>query len=309
VNFQATLTRYQLTQKDIYQKNKNMGSPFRQRSAFKHNVLDTNSKPWDHEHLNGRVRGKQNVQSDVVADPKYLENQNFANRNVFDENGNKINAADQQFDQATQIANMYNSGRLNPEGFNTKASYRDKQKLDGKLKIKNGKVDFKFPGSEKILGDWTQNTNNINFNDGEDGSLIAPSTQYTPDQINEILGQTGLASFVPDGNGGFAFESGGGNNTFEEEINYRGDYRDDQSMPEGFSTILSPEEEKMQQIIAARQARYNQNPLPESEDNKNLSLEERRAILEAKKAKILAARASNATQRVGRAINISNRYK
>ena len=80
-------------------------------------------------------------------------------------------------------------------------------------------------------------------------------------------------------------------------------------MPEGFSTILSPEEEKMQQIIAARQARYNQNPLPESEDNKNLSLEERRAILEAKKAKILAARASNATQRVGRAINISNRYK
>ena len=286
-----------------------MGSPFRQRSAFKHNVLDTNSKPWDHEHLNGRVRGKQNVQSDVVADPKYLENQNFANRNVFDENGNKINAADQQFDQATQIANMYNSGRLNPEGFNTKASYRVRNKRDGDFSLKNNKLKVKFPGSSKNIPNWMENTGNANFYDGEDADLTAPTTQYTPDQINEILGQTGLASFVPDGNGGFAFESGGGNNTFEEEINYRGDYRDDQSMPEGFSTTLSPEEEKMQQIIAARQARYNQNPLPESEDNKNLSLEERRAILEAKKAKILAARASNATQRVGRAINISNRYK
>jgi len=306
-----------------------MGSPFRQRSAFKHNVLDTNSKPWEHDHLSGRVRGKQNVQSEVVADPKYLENQRFQNRQVNSStpgNDGSISAAEQQFLQSKQIAELYNSGRLNPEGFNTQASYRNKQKIDGKLKIKNGKVDFKFPGSNKSIGSWMENTNNINFNDGDDGSLTAPNTQYTPEQINDILSQTGLASFVPDGNGGFAFESGGGGNTFEEEINYRGDYRDDQSMPEGFSTILSPEEEKMQQVIAARQAiEDNKNRTTEekraileakkaaSEAMKATMLEERKAKLEAKKAEILAARANasgNAPQQTGmpRPITTRNRY-
>ena len=315
-----------------------MGSPFRQRSALKHDILDNNSKPWEHKHSNGRIRGTQNVVSPVVNDPGYLENQRFGNRNVFSSagDGTKINANDQQLNQSTQIANMYNSGRLNPEGFNTQASYRVKNKIDGGLSFNNNKMKVEFPGSTKNIPNWMNNTRNVNFYDGDDAELTAPSTQYTPEQINSILGQTGTASFVSDGNGGFTFESGGGGNTYDKEVAFSGDYKDDLAMPAGYS-LQTPEptiteganlEERKALLDAKRAKLLEAKAAAEAEKaltleqkkakllafraEKETSLEQRKAILEEKKAKILAARAasSNAAQQTGmpRPITTRNRY-
>ena len=266
-----------------------MGSPFRQRSALKHDILDNNSQPWEHKHSNGRIRGTQNVVSPVVNDPGYLENQRFGNRNVFSSagDGTKINANDQQLNQSTQIADLYNSGRLNPEGFNTQASYRKRNKIDGDFSLKNNKLKVKFPGSSKNIPNWMNNTRNVNFYDGDEADLTAPSTQYTPEQINSILSETGTASFVSDGNGGFTFESGGGGNTFNEEVAFKGDYKDDSAMPEGY-TLQPPE--SIDAIRARILAEKTNGSKPTA------TIEERKAILEQKRAEILAKKANEVGQ-------------
>jgi len=295
----VTLIRYQLTQEDIYQKIKNMGSPFKRRSALKHNILDNYGQPWEHKH-GGRVRGSTLENTPVINDPGYLENQRFGNRNVFSSagDGTKINANDQQFNQSTQIANMYNSGRLNPEGFNTQASYRVKNKIDGGLSFNNNKMKVEFPGSTKNIPNWMNNTRNVNFYDGDDAELTAPSTQYTPEQINSILGQTGTASFVPDGNGGFAFESGGGGNTYDKEVAFSGDYKDDLAMPPGYS-LQTPEPtiteganlEERKALLDAKRAKLLEAKAA-SDAEKAANLVERKASLDAKRAKLLEAKAA-----------------
>ena len=279
-----------------------MGSPFKRRSALKHDILDNNSQPWKHDHTKFGTRGVANVNKPLVPNENYLLNANKANKQVNTSNNNSISAAEQQYNQSKQIADLYNSGRLNPEGFNTQASYYDKIKNKGNLSIKNGNVNFRFPGNTKSIGSWMDNTQNINYNDGDDGSLTAPSTQYTPEQINSILGESGMASFVPDGNGGFTFESGAGGNTYETQEMYKGPRR--YSLENGVK-VENPN------FLTNMPEGYSLQPPPPMTNNE-MSLEERKAMLEEKKAKILAARAasSNAAQQTGmpRPITTRNRY-
>jgi len=261
-----------------YNQNKN---PFQSKSPLNHNLRDKRTGAnYNHFH------DPQNQGNIYSSDQKVISGSNKfggnkANRRFYDEKlDERVSEADLAREYAGQIASMYNTGELISGNFLADDLYNKKRKLsikNGKLQLKKGKMGI---GAGKQF-----NQKYADEVEGYDPNVgyVAPETQYTEDQIYDMMVQGGgLVSIVDGqivaGNPNQAMSEGYDqanrirvNDDFrnqyeegtEEEFNIRAErnnrpdltqlQRDE--LQEKKNAILARREQKEADLIASRQAK------------------------------------------------------
>jgi len=303
-----------------YNQNKN---PFQSKSPLNHNLRDKRTGTnFTHFH---DPKNQSNIYS---SDQKVISGSdkfggNKADRRFYDKKlDERVSETDLARRYAGQLANLYNSGKVTQGQFLADDLYNKKRKLS----LKNGTLKLK-KGYMNIDKGSMFNTRKGKAN--EDGSYTIPETQYTEDQIYDMMVQGGgLVSIVDGqivaGNPNQAMSEGYdqankiryNNDDFrnqyeegtEEEFNIRAERNNrpeptQQQKDEAKEKIIAirarkeqekadeklATQEKINKILAARAAKA-------AEENR--SIEERKALLQEKKEAILAARAAKSNSPV-----------
>ena len=275
-----------------YNQNKN---PFQSKSPLNHNLRDKRTGTnFTHFH---DPKNQSNIYS---SDQKVISGSNKfgtqSGRVKDDITGKRRSEEDYAREYARQISGAYNSGQLAEGQFLADDLY----KRNRKLSLKNGNLKLK-PKYKGIDEGSMFNTRKALAN--EDGGYTIPETQYTEDQIYDMMVQGGGLVSIVDGK----IVSGNPNQVMSEgydqasRIRTDSDFRNqyEEGTQEDFEKSnrgngLSNEErsaliEKKNKILAARAAKA-------AEENR--SIEERKALLQEKKEAILAARAAESNSPV-----------
>lgn len=281
-----------------YNQNKN---PFQSKSPLNHNLRDKRTGTnFTHFH---DPKNQSNIYS---SDQKVISGSNKfgtqSGRVKDDITGKRRSEEDYAREYARQISGAYNSGQLAEGQFLADDLY----KRNRKLSLKNGNLKLK-PKYKGIDEGSMFNTRKALAN--EDGGYTIPETQYTEDQIYDMMVQGGGLVSIVDGK----IVSGNPNQVMSEgydqanRINtYNQDFKDNYydstaqdkvrekyKIPEETKNLSDEERsaliEKKNKILAARAAKA-------AEENR--SIEERKALLQEKKEAILAARAAESNSPV-----------
>ena len=297
-----------------YKQSKN---PFKS-SPLNHNLRDKRTgQNYNHFHdpkTNSRIYTSD--QKVISGSSKFGTQSGRAKNLPYEQGGNMNFDVGQRFseediarDYARQMAEMYNTGELVSGNFLAD----DLDKRNRKLSFKKGKLKL---GSKAKNIDKVRSFGGVRGIANEDGSYTAPETQYTEDQIYDMMVQGGGLVSIVDGK----IVSGNPNEImsqgFDEKNRIRTnsdfndqyeegtqeDFEKNQARNNKINDILNMNaeekkallQEKREKILAARAEKLQSGEVTEE----NLSMEERRALLEEKRKKILAARAAQANSPV-----------
>ena len=228
---------------------KQQNNPFSRRisSPLQHNVTNAAGESWRHAH-NNRGRTVALEAKNIAGSSDFGQRANRAvksketgtKRLSEERGGGRATEKNYAMDYANQLADMYNRGEL--IGGQFIADDFDKRK--SKLSIKNNKVKikprFKSVGESKDYN--VQYADEVEGFDPEVGYQAA-ETQYTPDQIYDMMVQGGGMVSIVDGKivagnpNEVKYEltdADRENPTFSGTSRYSTSYRDADYVPEGY---------------------------------------------------------------------------
>jgi|TARA_A100001011_G_scaffold368699_1_gene423269 hypothetical protein len=228
---------------------KQQNNPFSRRisSPLQHNVTNAAGESWRHAH-NNRGRTVSLEAKNIAGSSDFGQRANRAvksketgtKRLSEERGGGRATEKNYAMDYANQLADMYNRGEL--IGGQFIADDFDKRK--SKLSIKNNKVKikprFKSVGESKDYN--VQYADEVEGFDPEVGYQAA-ETQYTPDQIYDMMVQGGGMVSIVDGKivagnpNEVKYEltdADRENPTFSGTSRYSTSYRDADYVPEGY---------------------------------------------------------------------------
>ena len=289
-----------------YNQNKN---PFQSKSPLNHNLRDKRTGTnFTHFH---DPKNQSNIYSSdqkvISGNSKFGTQSGRAKNLPYEKGGNmnfdvgqRLSEEDIARDYARQMSEMYNRGELVSGNFLADDLYKQNRKLS----LKKGKLKLGSRG-KRIGGVKDFNAGYADEVEGYDPNVgyVAPETQYTEDQIYDMMVQGGGLVSIMDGK----IVAGNPNQDMSEgydqasRIRTDSDFRNqyEEGTQEDFEKSnrgngLSNEErsaliEKKNKILAARAAKA-------AEENR--SIEERKALLQEKKEAILAARAAESNSPV-----------
>ena len=178
-----------------YKQNNN---PFNRKisSPLRHNVINSEGKSWKHSHRNSEVSGIFEGGKIIKGSEDFSKRKNRAvvdsdtNTKRMD-SGKRATSKNYAKDYADQLARGYNMGAITGGQFLAEEYNPGKGKFE---LFKGGDlVDFSTRGAN--IGEGGM----YNVTYGERGSLVAPETQVTSDEIYEMMVQGGGLVSIVDG--------------------------------------------------------------------------------------------------------------
>jgi len=315
-----------------YNQNKN---PFQSKSPLNHNLRDKRTGTnFTHFHdPNNQSNIYSSDQKVISGNSKFGTQSGRAKNLPYEKGGNmnfdvgqRLSEEDIARDYARQMSEMYNRGELVSGNFLADDLYKQNRKLS----LKKGKLKLGSRG-KRIGGVRDFNTGYADEVEGYDPNVgyVAPETQYTEDQIYDMMVQGGGLVSIMDGK----IVAGNPNQVTTEgydqanKIRYNNDdFRNqyEEGTEEDFNRRAErnnrPEptqqqkDEAKEKIIAIRarkeQEKADEKLATQEKINKikaaraakaaeeNRTIEERKALLQEKKEAILAARAAKSNSPV-----------
>ena len=238
-------------------------------SPLQHNVRSATGKEWQHTHNRGRVSGRVDRGRLISGDADFNKR---TNRAVRDErtgtkrlpDGSRATSENYAREYARQLADYYNKGYITGGQFLAQEFDKKKGKLNlfkkGKLvNYKGGKKSINLPGM-------------YNLTAAEAKNIVVPETQYTEDDIYEMMVQgNGLVSIV-DGKivAGNPNQARDENDMVRETVSNRNEYTldergrkriyDDNWVPEGYEMYTPeppPKKKTVAELLEERKQRNN----------------------------------------------------
>jgi len=255
---------------------KQQNNPFSKKisSPLKHNVTNAAGETWRHSHRNdGRTISLE--AKNITGSSKFGKKPNRAaisaetntKRLSEERGGGRATEKNLAMDYANQIADMYNRGELVGGQFLADDFYKRKSKLS----LKNNKLKIK--PRFKSIGDAKRY--NVQYADEMEGfdkeaGYQAAETQYTPEEIYEMMVQGGGMVSIVDGK----IVAGNPNevkyNLTDEDYEnarlggtsrYKTSYEDANYTPEGFTSDERSNEPKkkytVRELLEQRKQRNN----------------------------------------------------
>ena len=226
-------------------------------SPLQHNVRSATGEEWKHTHNLGRVSGRVDRGRLISGDADFNKR---TNRAVRDErtgtkrlpDGSRATSENYAREYARQLADYYNKGYITGGQFLAQEFDKKKGKLNffkkGKLvDYKGGRKSINLPGMYNLTASEVEN-------------IVVPETQYTEDDIYEMMVQgNGLVSIV-DGKivAGNPNQVRDENDMVRERVSNRNEYTldersrrvyDDNWVPEGYE-MYTPESQPRKKTVA-----------------------------------------------------------
>ena len=247
---------------------KQHNNPFSKRiSPLQHNVRSATGKEWEHTHSRGRVSGRVEKGRLISGDEDFNKK---TNRAVRDQrtgtkrlpDGSRATSENYAREYARQLADYYNKGYITGGQFLAQEFDKKKGKLNffkkGNLvDYKGGKKSIELPGM-------------YNMTAAEAKNIIVPETQYTEDDIYEMMVQGGGLVSIVDGKivAGNPNQVRDENDMVTERVSNRDEYTldergrkriyDDNWTPEGYE-MYEPEIKKKLSVKELLEQRKNRN--------------------------------------------------
>jgi hypothetical protein len=239
-------------------------------SPLQHNVRSATGEEWKHTHNLGRVSGRVDRGRLISGDADFNKR---TNRAVRDErtgtkrlpDGSRATSENYAREYARQLADYYNKGYITGGQFLAQEFDKKKGKLNffkkGKLvDYKGGRKSINLPGMYNLTASEVEN-------------IVVPETQYTEDDIYEMMVQgNGLVSIV-DGKivAGNPNQVRDENDMVRERVSNRNEYTldersrriyDDNWVPEGYE-MYTPESQPKKKTVAEllEERKQRNNPI------------------------------------------------